>query len=65
VKTAAARGIPGFADTYRTMLERAPLQDEFGALQVARVAVFLASDAASAVTAETIFVDNGYHAMGV
>ena len=65
VKTAAARGIPGFADIYKAMLERAPLQDDFGAPQVARVAVFLASDAASAITAETIFVDNGYHAMGM
>ena len=65
VKTAAARGIPGFADIYKAMLERAPLQDEFGAAQVAKVAVFLASDAASAITAETIFVDNGYHAMGM
>jgi enoyl-[acyl-carrier protein] reductase I len=65
VKTAAARGIPGFADIYKAMLERAPLQDDFGAPQVAKVAVFLASDAASAITAETIFVDNGYHAMGM
>jgi enoyl-[acyl-carrier protein] reductase I len=65
VKTAAARGIPGFADMYGAMLERAPLKDDFGATQVAQVAVFLASDAASAITAETIFVDNGYHAMGM
>ncbi len=65
VKTAAARGIPGFADIYKSMLERAPLQSEFGAAQVASVAVFLASDAAAAITAETIFVDNGYHAMGM
>jgi enoyl-[acyl-carrier protein] reductase I len=65
VKTAAARGIPGFADIYKTMLERAPLTSDFGAPQVASVAVFLASDAAAAITAETIFVDNGYHAMGM
>jgi enoyl-[acyl-carrier protein] reductase I len=65
VKTAAARGIPGFADMYGAMLERAPLKSEFGAAQVASVAVFLASDAAAAITAETIFVDNGYHAMGM
>src|SRR5262249_35170468 len=58
VKTAAARGIPGFADMYRTLLERAPLKDDFGATQVANTAVFLASDASSAITAETIFVDN-------
>lgn len=65
VKTAAARGIPGFADMYGSLKERAPLKDEFDASRVAGVAVFLASDAASSITAETIFVDNGYHAMGM
>ena len=65
VKTAAARGIPGFADMYGAMLERAPLKSDFGATQVATTAVFLASDAAASITAETIFVDNGYHAMGM
>jgi enoyl-[acyl-carrier protein] reductase I len=65
IKTAAARGIPGFADMYGAMLERAPLKEDFGARQVANVAVFLASDAATSITAETIFVDNGYHAMGM
>jgi enoyl-[acyl-carrier protein] reductase I len=65
IKTAAARGIPGFADIYKAMLERAPLTSEFGAAQVGGVAVFLASDGAQAITGETIFVDNGYHAMGM
>ncbi|HET7056364.1 MAG TPA: enoyl-ACP reductase [Thermomicrobiales bacterium] len=65
IKSAAARGIPGFADMYGAMLERAPLKDEFGAAQVASVAVFLASDYSSAITGEVIFADNGYHAMGM
>jgi enoyl-[acyl-carrier protein] reductase I len=65
VKTAAARGIPGFADMYGALKERAPLKDEFDASRVAGVAVFLASDAAASISAETIFVDNGYHAMGM
>lgn len=65
VKTAAARGIPGFADMYGALIERAPLKTDFGAAQVGSVAVFLASDAAAAITAETIFVDNGYNAMGM
>ena len=65
IKTAAARGIPGFADMYSTLKERAPLKDEFDASQVASTAVFLASDAASAITGETIFVDNGYNVMGM
>lgn len=65
IKTAAARGIPGFADMYGSLKERAPLKDEFGAAQVASTAVFLASDAASGITGETLFVDNGYHVMGM
>jgi enoyl-[acyl-carrier protein] reductase I len=65
VKTAAARGIPGFADMYGALTDRAPLKTEFGAPQVASVAVFLASDGAASITAETIFVDNGYNKMGM
>ncbi len=65
IKTAAARGIPGFADMYGALLERAPLKTDFGAAQVAGVAVFLASDSAASITAETIFVDNGYNKMGM
>jgi len=65
VKTAAARGIPGFGDMHGTLLERAPIKEPFGAKQVVGAAVFLASDAAAAITGETLFVDNGYHAMGM
>jgi enoyl-[acyl-carrier protein] reductase I len=65
VKTAAARGIPGFMDMYKYAFERAPLKAEFDATKVGAVAVFLASDAASAITGETLFVDNGYHVMGM
>jgi enoyl-[acyl-carrier protein] reductase I len=65
VKTAAARGIPGFSDMQKQLIERAPLKDEFGARNVASTAVFLASDGSSAITGETLYVDNGYHIMGV
>ena len=65
IKTAAARGIPGFTDMYKHLLERTPLKTDFGAEQVAGLAVFLASDLSSAITGETIFVDNGFHAMGM
>jgi enoyl-[acyl-carrier protein] reductase I len=65
IKTAAARGIPGFMDMYNVLGERAPIKEEFNAAKVASLAVFLASDGASAITGETIFVDNGYHAMGM
>jgi enoyl-[acyl-carrier protein] reductase I len=65
VKTAAARGIPGFMDMYKDLTEKTPLKSEFGAAQVAPTAVYLASDLSAAVTGEVIFVDNGYHAMGM
>jgi len=65
IRTAAARGIPGFADMYGTLAERAPLKTPFGQEQVAAAAVLLASDGAAAITGETLFVDNGYHAMGM
>jgi len=65
IKTAAARGIPGFAEMHKVLLERAPIKEPFGAKQVADTAVFLASDSAAAISGETLFVDNGYHAMGM
>lgn len=65
IKSAAARGIPGFMDMYKYMLERAPLKTDFDAKNVAQLALFLASDMSTAITGETIFVDNGYHAMGM
>lgn len=65
IKSAAARGIPGFSDMYSQLAERTPLKETFNASKVAPLAVFLASDMSSAITGETIFVDNGYHAMGM
>lgn len=65
VKSAAARGIPGFTDMLKYFDDVKPLDVPFNASQVAGTAVFLASDAASSITGETIFVDNGYHAMGM
>jgi len=40
------------------------MKGEFTAKQVGDVAAFLASDAASGITGETIFIDNGYHVLG-
>ena len=65
VKSAAARGIPGFTDMLKYFDDVKPLDLPFGAQQVAGTAVFLASDASASITGETIFVDNGYHAMGM
>lgn len=65
LKTASARGIPGFTDMMKLASERAPLKDPLDPAQVGSAAVFLASDGAAAITGETLYVDSGYHIMGM
>ena len=65
IKTASARGIPGFSSMQQQAAEKSPLGNVFGPHHVAGTAVFLASDAAAGLTGETIFVDGGYHVMGI
>ncbi len=65
VKTASARGIPGFSDMASAATEKSPLGTVFGPHHVAGTAVYLASDASAGVTGDVIFVDGGYHAMGM
>ena len=64
IKTLAARGISGFGEMLKTQAERAPLQRNVEVKEVAETAVFLASDASSGITGETIYVDCGYNIMG-
>ena len=42
-----------------------PLSEELRAEEVGNTAAFLASDLASGITATTVYVDKGYHAMGM
>lgn len=65
VRTLAARGIPGFGAIADTISARTPLRREITADEVADTAVYLASPLSAAVTGETIFVDAGFHAMGL
>ena len=65
VQTLAARGIPGFSGFMEKAAERSPLRREIDADEVARTAIYLASPLSSAVTGETLFVDAGFHAMGL
>lgn len=65
VRTLAARGIPGFGSMADTINSRAPLRREITQDEVADTALFLASPLSASVTGETIFVDAGFHAMGL
>lgn len=65
IKTLAAAGIAGFKEMLHYSSERAPLKRNIDAEEVARTAVFLASDMASGVTGEVVHVDAGYNIMGM
>jgi enoyl-[acyl-carrier protein] reductase I len=65
LKTASARGIPGFSAMQQQAIDKSPLGQQYDVKHVAGTAVFLASDLAPALTGDVIFVDGGYHAMGV
>jgi enoyl-[acyl-carrier protein] reductase I len=65
VRTLAARGIPGFGTMAEEASKKSPLRREVTAQDVAGAALFLASGLAAGVTGEVLFVDAGFHAMGL
>jgi enoyl-[acyl-carrier protein] reductase I len=64
IKTLAARGISGLGEMLKAHAERAPLKRNVDVHEVGSTGVFLASDASSGITGETIYVDCGYNVMG-
>jgi enoyl-[acyl-carrier protein] reductase I len=64
IKTLAARGIGGLSDMLKAHAERSPLGRNVEQAEVGGTALYLASDLASGVTGETIYVDCGYNIMG-
>jgi enoyl-[acyl-carrier protein] reductase I len=65
VPTLSARGISGFTSMTSHHREMAPLRRNIEAREVGDAALFLCSDLASGITGTTLFVDAGYHIMGV
>ncbi len=65
VKTVAARSIPGFMKMYSRAAEVAPLGRNVGQEDVGNLGLFLLSPMASGITGETVYVDAGYHVMGM
>jgi len=64
IKTLAARGIGSLGEMMKSQAEKAPLGRNIDVNEVASTAVFLASDGATGITGETIYVDCGYNIMG-
>ena len=65
VRTLAARSIAGFPTMEAIVEERSPLHRHIAADDVGAAAAYLLSDAARNVTGTTLYVDSGYHAMGM
>jgi enoyl-[acyl-carrier protein] reductase I len=65
VRTLAARSIAGFPTMEAIVAERAPLRRPIDADDVGAAAAYLLSDDARNVTGTTLYVDSGYHAMGM
>ena len=64
IKTLAASGISGFSKILEVYKEKSPIKSNISAEDVAKVAYFLMSDYSSAITGQTIYVDNGFNIMG-
>lgn len=65
IRTLAASGVAGFTQILQIYRDRAPLRRNVDAEAVAQAAVFLLGPGGAAITAEVLFVDAGYHAMGM
>ena len=65
MKTLAGAAIGGARKTYRASEENAPLRANASLEHVGGAACFLASDWGKSTTGDIIYVDGGYHAMGM
>jgi enoyl-[acyl-carrier protein] reductase I len=65
IKTLAARGIGDLQVMLDKTNERAPLHRNVEQVEVGNVALFLASDLASAITGEITYVDCGFNITGI
>ncbi|MBI4606019.1 MAG: enoyl-ACP reductase [Planctomycetes bacterium] len=65
INTLAARGISGFTEILDVVAQRSPLQRNVEVEEVAHAAIFLLSPLSSGITGEVLYVDAGYHIVGI
>jgi enoyl-[acyl-carrier protein] reductase I len=65
VSTLAARGIRGFTDMLKEHGGAAPLERNITKEEVGSAGLFLLSDMASGITGTTLYVDAGWHILGM
>ncbi|MGH9906473.1 MAG: enoyl-ACP reductase FabI [Pyrinomonadaceae bacterium] len=65
IQTLSARGVSDFSTMLKHHAERAPLRRNVDPREVGNTALFLCSPLSSGITGEVIYVDCGYHIMGI
>lgn len=65
IRTVAARSIPGFTKMYDRVAQVAPLRRNVTQEEVGNLGLFLLSPLGSGITGEVVYVDAGYHIMGM
>lgn len=65
IRTLSASGISGFPKMLEFVASRAPLKRNVEAAEVGDAAVFFLSPLSRGITAQVLFVDAGYHSMGL
>ncbi|HUS84458.1 MAG TPA: enoyl-ACP reductase [Anaerolineales bacterium] len=65
IRTLSAAGVSGFKRMHREFAAFAPLRKNITIEDIGGAAVWLASDLASKVTGEVLFVDSGYNILGI
>ena len=65
IKTLSAAGVSGIRKMLRYTEERAPLRRNVDQDEVGKTALWLCSDLGSGVTGEVVYVDAGYHILGM
>jgi enoyl-[acyl-carrier protein] reductase I len=65
VRTLASAGIVGFKEMESVIEERTPLRKNIQATDAGQAALYLCSPMSQMVTGTVLYVDSGYHAMGI
>jgi len=65
IKTLAAAGIGGFKKIFDHVENNAPMRRNVTIEEVGNAAAFLTSDLARGITGEVLYVDSGYHIVGL
>ena len=65
IRTLAASGISDFRSMLKQVEDRTPLRRNVTIEEVGNAAAFLCSDLASGITGDVLYVDTGYHILGL